>query len=378
MTSDRHHDDCRWMRAALHHAGRHEGLTAPNPSVGCVIIKDGRPVGCATTARTGRPHAETIALQQAAQLARGATLYVTLEPCSHEGKTPPCVEEIIKAGISRVVIACIDPDPRVAGSGIARLRKAGIEVTEAVLRPEAEGLMAGYLKNRHETMPLVTVKLATSMDGRIALADGRAQWITGIAARRTVQLLRARHDIILTGRGTVDADDPMLTCRLPGLEADQPRRVVLTSRPWTGKTADGMPLRLCQNTDIAPLEVFGPASVFAEAAPAPNGTRYNVVSECDASGRPEPSAVLRQLAMAGANTVLVEAGGKLVGSLLAGGLVSHLIWHRSPLIIGADGLASVASLRLSSLAEAAGFKLVSSRQLGDDREDFLVCKRMTG
>src|SRR5580700_3393612 len=219
--------DLPHMRAALALARRGLGSTWPNPAVGCVIVNDGRVVGRGWTQKGGRPHAETEALQRAGVAAKGATAYVSLEPCSHHGKTPPCAEALIVARIARVVAAVEDPDPRVSGAGIARLRDAGVKVETGLCADEAAELNAGFFCRVKHGRPLVTLKLATSLDGRIATPSGESRWITGEAARERAHLLRATHDAVLVGTGTALADDPLLTCRLPGLADRSPVRIVL-------------------------------------------------------------------------------------------------------------------------------------------------------
>src|SRR4051794_21716572 len=220
-------DDRRAMSAALALARRGLGNVWPNPAVGCVIVKDGRVVGRGWTQPGGRPHAETEAIARAGEAARGGTAYVTLEPCSHSGRTPPCAEALIAAGVSRVVASIEDPDPRVAGGGLTKLREAGIAVESGLCADQAEEINAGFLRRVRTGRPLVTLKLATSLDGRIATASGESRWITGPAARERTHLLRATHDAILVGTATVLADDPQLTCRLNGLEHRSPVRVAL-------------------------------------------------------------------------------------------------------------------------------------------------------
>lgn len=222
-------DDALHMRAALALAGRNLGATWPNPSVGCVIVRDGRVLGRGSTQPGGRPHAETVALGRAGEQARGATAYVTLEPCCHRGKTPPCTGALIAAGITRVVIAIRDPDARVNGQGIAALRAAGIEVTEGVLAAEGAEAIAGFAMRLREGRPLVTLKLASTLDGRIATCAGESRWITGPAARRMTHAIRGRHDAVMVGIGTVLADDPDLTCRLAGFRRVPVVRVVADS-----------------------------------------------------------------------------------------------------------------------------------------------------
>ncbi|MCK5275514.1 MAG: bifunctional diaminohydroxyphosphoribosylaminopyrimidine deaminase/5-amino-6-(5-phosphoribosylamino)uracil reductase RibD, partial [Alphaproteobacteria bacterium] len=219
------------MRAALALAGRGLGRVWPNPAVGCVLVdRDGRVTGRGWTQPGGRPHAETEALARAGGAAKGATAYVTLEPCVHHGQTPPCADALIEAGVARVIAATEDPDPRVKGGGLGRLRDAGIAVEAGLLREEAELLNAGYLMRQREGRPVVTLKLATTLDGRIATHAGESRWITGEAARARGHMMRARHDAIMVGIGTALADNPTLTCRLPGLEDRSPVRIVVDAR----------------------------------------------------------------------------------------------------------------------------------------------------
>src|SRR5690348_487456 len=222
-------DDIAHMRAALALARRGIGNTWPNPSVGCVVVNAGRVVGRGVTAPGGRPHAEPAALEAAGDAARGATAYVTLEPCCHWGRTPPCTDALVAAGVARVVIATRDPDPRVDGAGVARLRAAGLDVAEGVLQAEADELAAGFRLRVRDGRPLVTLKLASTLDGRIATRGGESRWITGEAARKAAHALRGRNDAVMVGVGTVLADDPELTCRIPGYRPNPVVRVVADS-----------------------------------------------------------------------------------------------------------------------------------------------------
>ncbi|MGI3776335.1 MAG: bifunctional diaminohydroxyphosphoribosylaminopyrimidine deaminase/5-amino-6-(5-phosphoribosylamino)uracil reductase RibD, partial [Janthinobacterium lividum] len=223
-------DDTEGMRAALALARRGLGVTWPNPSVGCVVVSaEGRVVGRGRTADGGRPHAEAVALGMAGEAARGGCAFVTLEPCSHFGGTPPCADALVAAGVARVVVGCGDPDARVSGRGVARLRAAGVEVVEGVLRGEARAVAAGFLSRVERGRPVVTLKLASSMDGRIATRTGDSRWITGVEARREGHALRASHDAVMCGIGTVLADDPELTCRLAGARGRALVRVVVDS-----------------------------------------------------------------------------------------------------------------------------------------------------
>ncbi|HYH38507.1 MAG TPA: bifunctional diaminohydroxyphosphoribosylaminopyrimidine deaminase/5-amino-6-(5-phosphoribosylamino)uracil reductase RibD [Azospirillum sp.] len=355
-------DDLHHMRAALALAARGLGTTAPNPSVGCVLVKDGVVVGRGWTQPGGRPHGETEALTRAGDAARGSTAYVTLEPCNHHGKTPPCSEALIAAGVARVVIACEDPDPRVAGGGIKRLREAGVEVVTGVCADEAWELNRGFFSRILHGRPLVTLKLATTLDGRIATHRGESKWITGAEARALGHGLRARHDAIMVGIRTALADDPDLTCRLPGLEGRSPVRIVFDSRlrlPLTCKlvrTAKTVPTWIVARDDCEPLRRQALADCGVEVVPVP----------CDAAGLPDPAQALAALAGRGLTRVLVEGGATVAASLLRAGLVDRLEWFRASKIIGGDGVAAVAAFGVDALAQAAAFDRVRVRRAGDD------------
>lgn len=335
--------DIRWMRAALALATRGLGRTWPNPAVGCVLVKDGRTIGQGWTQPSGRPHAETEALAMAGAHAAGSTAYVTLEPCSHHGKTPPCAEALIAAKVARVVVACGDPDERVSGRGLDLLRAAGISVTEGVLTAEAEHLNAGFLKRVRESLPLVTLKFATTLDGKIATSTGESQWITGPEARRHGHYLRATHDAIMVGRGTAEADDPSLTCRFPGLEDRSPVRVVLDSQGRLSPT----------------LKLFSD-----NAAPTWHITSQALGLAPDA--RIAPRAALEYLATKGVTRVLVEGGGELAASLLQADLVDRIAWFRAPSLIGADGLGGVGSLSIEHIVDIKRFNRTETRAVSVD------------
>lgn len=320
--------DTRLMAYALRVAERGIGRTGENPSVGCVIAKGGRILGVARTADGGRPHAETQALHMAGAEAQGATAYVTLEPCAHHGKTPPCAEALIAAGIAQVVIACADADSRVAGKGIALLQQAGVAVKTGLLRAEAEAQHRGFFRRLRHGLPALDLKLATSLDGKIANAAGHSQWITGEEARAHAHGLRARYDAILTGIGTVLADDPALTCRLPGLESYSPVRVVLDSA-----------LRLPPESQLVRTAREVPVWVLTASDDAAKTTALTALgvqvaqTGTDAEGRVEVQAALRWLAAQGINRVLAEGGAGLNGSLWRSGLVETLYWYRAPIVL---------------------------------------------
>ena len=349
------------MAHALRLAARGLGNVWPNPAVGCVLLRDGRIVGRGWTQPGGRPHAERRALDQAGDLARGATAYVTLEPCAHHGKTPPCAEGLIAAGVARVVTALTDPDPRVAGKGHAMLRAARIEVCEGVLAPEAARLNAGFLKRVTQGLPFVTLKLATTLDGRIATASGESRWITGPAARRHVHLMRLAHDAVMVGAGTARADDPDLTVRDMGA-VPQPVRVVLDSR--LGHSPDS---RLGRTARAAPVWMLhGPdAPKAARMAWAKTGAEVIEVAP-DAAGQVLARAALQALAARGLTRVLCEGGGQLAASLVAERLVDDLATYQAGALIGADGRAGLGALGLAALADAPRLTLRETQTVGAD------------
>lgn len=355
------------MRAALSLAARGLGRVWPNPAVGCVLVapegvSGGRVVGRGWTQPGGRPHAETEALKRAGAAARGSTAYVSLEPCSHHGVTPPCAEALAAAGIARCVVATGDPDPRVRGQGLQRLRAAGIAVTGGVLEEEAKELNAGFLSRVNKGRPLVTLKIASTLDGRIALASGESRWITGEAARARVHLLRARHDAVLIGSGTARADDPELTCRLAGLGDRRPVRIVLDralSLPATAKlvaTASTHPTWL----------VVGPGAGAARGAAYATAGCELIEAPLGGDGRFDLAAVMDELGRRGLTRVLVEGGSRLTAALLAADLVDRLLWFRSSGVIGGDGLPAAAPLGLTRLEAMPRFEPTGTERLGDD------------
>jgi diaminohydroxyphosphoribosylaminopyrimidine deaminase/5-amino-6-(5-phosphoribosylamino)uracil reductase len=347
------------MRHALRLAERGLGRVAPNPSVGCVIVtEDERVIGRGRTADGGRPHAETVALQQAGNHARGATAYVTLEPCAHHGQTPPCADALIEAGLRRVVVAVEDPDPRVGGRGLARLREAGIEVVTGVLAKDAARVNAGFFLKIRQNRPLVTLKIAQSLDGRTATAAGDSKWITGDASRTFGHLLRARHDAILIGIETALADDPELSCRIAGLQFQSPLRVVLDTRLRLGERS-----KLARSADRIPTRVY--TSVQSKSVLAASGMDIVQVSR-DARGRPDVGAVLNDLAGRGITRLLVEGGASVHASFLDRGYADRLEVFRSPMILGGAGHASIDALAALSLDEAPKFDCIARTEIGPD------------
>ena len=355
-------NDDRFMRMAIGLARRGHGNVAPNPSVGCVIVRDGRVVGRGWTQPGGRPHAETEAIARAGKDAAGATVYVSLEPCAHHGQTPPCAEALIAAGVGRVVVGARDPDPRVSGGGVKMLRDAGIDVVENVRSAEAAEAAAGFLKLVDAGRPLVTVKAATSLDGRIATSTGASQWITGDVSRALGHGMRARHDAIMVGGATAIADNPSLTCRLPGLETASPARVVLC-----GDSPVPLTHTLVATAAETPtlFVTGGKTDLNDPAAYEDAGVSILEVGR-DANGRVDIGAALSALGDRGITRLMVEGGGRLISALLATGAIDRLIWFRAPMVIGGDGLPVAAPFGVRALDGAANFVKVSARPAGDD------------
>lgn len=321
-------DDIRHMRHALVLAARGLGRVAPNPAVGCVIVDtSGRIAGRGWTAPGGRPHAEAIAVDAAGERAKGATAFVSLEPCAHHGVTPPCAEALIKAGLARVVGACTDPDSRVSGRGFEMLRAAGIAVTRGVLETEARALNAGFFLRVTQGRPLVALKAAESADGYIAGRVGAPRWITGEPARRHAHLLRTKYDAIVVGIGTVLADDPLLTCRLSGLEDRSPFRVVLDS-------ALRLPLdsQLVRTARKTPLLVFTSAPSGGEDLIAAGASIVRL--DANARGHVKLQAVLAALAARGFTRIIVEGGAETHAAFLAADFADEIHIYRAPLRLG--------------------------------------------
>lgn len=367
--------DALYMARALRLAERGLWTTAPNPAVGCVLVQPDDPgeagavVGEGWHVQAGGPHAEVHALRAAGERARGATAYVTLEPCNHHGRTPPCVEALIAAGVARVVAAMVDPDPRTAGQGLARLRAAGIEAEAGLMAFEAETLNRGFLSRVRRGRPHVIAKLAMSLDGRTALANGVSQWLTGAAARRDVHRLRARCQAIVTGAGTARADNPRLTVRLDAADwpahCDRaawraPLRVVCDSRA-------GLP------AGAALLDTAAAPTLIAHAATRPAHWPASVAdvrlagSGADGKARVDLPALLADLAARGVNTVLVEAGARLAGAFLQADLVDEWVIYQSSQLLGATARALVELPESVRLQDCPHLLLLDERRIGEDR-----------
>lgn len=350
------------MAHALRLAARGLGRCWPNPAVGCVIVGDGRVLGRGTTGPGGRPHAERIALAQAGAAARGATAYVTLEPCAHHGQTSPCATALAAAGVARVVTAITDPDPRVAGGGHAILRRAGIAVTEGVLEDQAARVTQGFLKRVTRGLPFVTLKLAASLDARTAMASGESRWITGAEARAHVHLLRLTHDAVLVGGATARADDPDLTVRHLGA-TPQPLRLVLDSR--LGHSPDS---RLGRSASSHPVWLL-----HTEAAPVTQRRAWEATGArllscpATAAGRIDLPAAFRLLAQEGLTRILVEAGPTLAAALVAEGLADDLALYSAGRLLGGEARPLLGPLGMNTLADTPRLTLRETRKVGADQ-----------
>jgi diaminohydroxyphosphoribosylaminopyrimidine deaminase/5-amino-6-(5-phosphoribosylamino)uracil reductase len=361
-TADSTTADQRFMQLALALGRRGLGRTWPNPAVGAVVVKDGVIVGRGWTQPGGRPHAEPVALAQAGEAARGATLYVTLEPCSHVGKSPPCTDAVIAAGIARVVSSIEDPNPEVAGQGHAKLRNAGIAVDIGLGAAEAAHDHAGHFRRIRERRPHVILKLAVSSDDKIAAAGHQPVAISGEAAKARMHLLRAQCDAILVGIGTVLSDDPLLTCRLPGMQARSPVRLVLDRSLRIPATS-----RLVHSARSTPLWVM--TSSLAEAPAAARlgsaGAQVIRLASTPQAGL-DLAEMLRALAERGITRLLVEGGARVASSFVAAGLADEFWLLRGREAVGADGIAALDALPLGAITASPAFRVRASESLGTD------------
>ncbi len=380
--------DSRFMRLALALGARGAGRVWPNPAVGCVIVREGRILGRGWTQPGGRPHAEVHALAQAGAAAAGATAYVTLEPCAHHGHTPPCADALVRAGVARVVTALGDPDPRVAGAGHARLREAGIAVEERVEAEAARRAHQGFLTRLALGRPMVTLKLATSLDGRIATASGESRWITGPGARHFVHARRLDHDAVLIGAGTARADDPMLDVRGFGA-VTQPVRVVaargldLPTGGRLARSAGAQPLWLIHDPAATPpgraeqwarlgARLFAAVSAGGDDGAAGDGAAGDGAgaqgdsAAAGMGGGLDPGAMLSVLGAAGLTRVLCEGGGALAAALLRADLVDRLLLCQAGVVLGREARAAVGEMAIARLAAAPRFTLEGSAEVGGD------------
>jgi diaminohydroxyphosphoribosylaminopyrimidine deaminase / 5-amino-6-(5-phosphoribosylamino)uracil reductase len=354
-------DDARFMSLALALGRRGLGRTWPNPAVGAVIVKDGVVLGRGWTQAGGRPHAEIEALRRAGAAARGATLYVTLEPCSHHGQTPPCADAIIAAGIARVVSALVDPNPQVAGAGHWRMAEQGIVVEVGLGADQARLAHAGHIRRVLDGRPHVLLKLAVSADGKVGLTGRRPAAITGEVARARVRRLRAMSDAVLTGIGTALADDPLLTCRLPGMADRSPVRVVLD-----GSLRLPIASRLVATARDTPLWVMTRAPAAAERERALTAKGAEILQVAAGNGTLDLAAALKLLAERGITRLMVEAGPTVAASFLNADLVDEAALFRSPHTIGADGIDALEGLPLDALTRSPRLELIGTEQAGAD------------
>jgi diaminohydroxyphosphoribosylaminopyrimidine deaminase/5-amino-6-(5-phosphoribosylamino)uracil reductase len=346
-----------FMRLALHEAAKGLGRTSPNPAVGAVLVKDGRVVGRGHHERAGGPHAEVVALRRAKGRAAGADLYTTLEPCDHFGKTPPCSLAVIHAGVRRVFVATQDPNPRVNGRGIARLRGAGVQVVMDVLRPECEALNAPWFRFITSGRPYVTLKAATTLDGRIATRTGDSRWVTGELARAEVHRLRDVADAVLVGTGTALADDPRLTTRLPRGKGRDPVRVVLDSRLELPRR-----LALFHPTSAAPTLV----AHVTDRQPRFGAGVEALRCRATRAGRVDLPDLLSKLAGRGITHLLVEGGGEVSASFMRAELVDRLFLFIAPKLVGGDGVPWLGGPGVARMADAIPLSVRETRRLGDD------------
>ncbi len=342
------------MQQAINISTRGIGLTWPNPSVGCIIVKQNLIIGRGVTQVGGRPHAEQVALEMAGDKAKNSTVYVSLEPCCHTGVTAPCADALIQAGVKRVVIASLDPDKRVSGSGLMRLKKAGIDVISGILEKEAREVNEGYFKSRNESLPYVTLKVAVTVDSKTATYSGDSHWITNRGARQHSHMLRARHDVIIVSSSTAISDNPELTCRLPGMKKYSPTRVLLDAFRKAPNS-----LKLFKNIDEIPLWIFTslPKNDPINQESIKLGAKVvNVPNDSLGYGL-DLTAVFKELVGLGITRVMVESGSQLSSALFQEKLVDKLVVYRAPSLIGGDGLSLMAGINLKKISESIRLKL---------------------
>ncbi|MDH5771718.1 MAG: bifunctional diaminohydroxyphosphoribosylaminopyrimidine deaminase/5-amino-6-(5-phosphoribosylamino)uracil reductase RibD [Rhodospirillaceae bacterium] len=362
--------DIRFMRGALALAQRGLGNVWPNPAVGCVIVNNGHVVGRGWTQPGGRPHAETEALKRAGSAARGATAYVTLEPCAHFGKTPPCADALVNAGIKRAVIATVDPDPRTAGQGIQKLKEGGIDVSEGVLETDAKKINAGFFNLIKNNKPIFALKVAASSDGCIAAGPGKKTDITGTIAKNMGHMLRASHDMVLFGIGTLLVDDPQYTCRLPGMESRTPIRALLDSNLRIPLDA-----RILQTLDKNELWIFCTpnADMKKQSELEDLGVKVITVEKLDANAKPDLGWIASYLGKNGISRVLVEAGSNINQAFINAKMVDCIHWFASPINLDQEQeVGAILAFNESTLAKDVlngniqGFQMTDRRTCGED------------
>jgi diaminohydroxyphosphoribosylaminopyrimidine deaminase / 5-amino-6-(5-phosphoribosylamino)uracil reductase len=353
------HNDVTYMRRAIRLAERGRGLASPNPPVGAIVVRDGVIVGQGFHRGPGTAHAEIEAIEAAGDATRDATLYVTLEPCTHQGRTPPCAPQVAGAGFARVVVGTTDPNPIVDGRGVATLRQAGIEVEEGVQRPEAERLIQSFSKFIRTKRPFVTAKIAVSLDGRAAAADGSSQWITGPTARRDSHRMRAEADAVLVGVGTVLHDDPQLTVRLRGYRGRQPLRVVLDSSCRT-------PIDAALLSDEAPTLIVTTDKATPEAADALRARGAEILRLPARDGRVDLAAVLEALGRREITNVMIEGGPTVLGDTVERGLADRYVFYVAPKLLGSGGPGAVSALVAPTISDARELRVESVRHIGAD------------
>ena len=363
--------DSHFMEGALALARRGLGNVWPNPAVGCVIVNDGHIVGRGWTSPGGRPHAETQAIKRAGSSTKGATAYVTLEPCAHTGKTPPCADALVNAGIKRVVIAATDPDPRTAGKGMQKLKDAGIDVSHGVLENDAKYINAGFFNLINKQKPIFSLKVAASSDGCIASAPGVETNITGAIARNCGHMLRASHDAVLFGIGTLLTDDPEYTCRLPGMEKQTPVRALLDSQ-----------LRISLNAKI--LSTLDRNELWIFCGPNPDVNKVSTLEDMgalviaadkvDNDGRPDLEWLAKYFGKKGITRVLVEAGATLNAAFMKAGLIDRIHWFEAPIKLGENSLKAFTHMDVAK-ENILGFQMVDKRTLGIDT--YMVYEKRT-
>ena len=355
-------DDRAWMQLAIREARKGLGRTSPNPCVGAVVVKNNRLIATGFHAKAGTPHAEAHALRAAGEKARDATIYVTLEPCNHTGRTPPCTQAILASGIKRVVVGMLDPNPLVAGGGCKTLADQGLEITQGVLAEECRSLNRPFIKHVTTGLPWVIMKAGMSLDGRLAIGSGQCAWITNEQSRRQVHRLRDRVDAILIGSGTALADDPALTTRLPRRQGKDPLRIVLDTALRLPTTA-----RMLQQDSSAPTWIFCGPEADAERAAALVGTGAVIKQvRLDEAGQLDLEAVLCELGRAQLTSVVVEGGSRVHGAFLRANLVDEVNIFVAPIFLGSDGVPLLDTLGLQNIADAPRFSTTTVRRFGND------------